>query len=391
MLNRLSWRNASAGRTLVLCAFTLLCLGVVLVHSAVASLGESVAWYSRQDMRHTVFAALAAGALFLVWRIDYRRIAGGGGFPRLALILFLLSVVAGALVFVPGIGHSAGGKFRWIRIGPKQFSLGMQPSELIKITMLFFLSCWLTRPGVKVRSWKTFAWCVVILAVAEVFVIKADLGTGVLIALAWAVVLLLAGIPWYYFAAMIPSVTLAGWYFISSSPYRIKRFEALLNPWSTDNISSYQTQQALLSIFSGGWFGMGPGNGVRKLGFLPEDSTDFIFASYCEEWGFVGAVLLIGVWLVFLRQCWKAASRAEDSLGRVLAASLGMMLLLQVILHIGVNLVLLPPTGIALPLISAGGTGLVFTAVSVGLIASVAFRPGRWDEHAHDMPTLHVY
>ena len=105
----------------------------------------------------------------------------------------------------------------------------------------------------------------------------------------------------------------------------------------------------------------------------------------------MGAVLLIGVWLVFLRQAWKAASRSEDSLGRVLAAALGMMLILQVILHVGVNLVLLPPTGIALPLMSAGGTGLVFKAVSVGLIASVAFRPGRWDEHGHDMPTLHVH
>ncbi len=157
MLKRLSWRDAAAGRTLVLCAFTILCLGVVMVHSAVASLGESVAWYSRQDMRHTVFAALAAGVLFLLWRMDYRRVAGGGGFPRLALILFVLSVIAGGLVFVPGIGHAAGGKFRWIRIGPPQFSIGMQPSELIKITMIFFLSCWLTRPGVKVRSWKTFA------------------------------------------------------------------------------------------------------------------------------------------------------------------------------------------------------------------------------------------
>jgi cell division protein FtsW len=376
---------------LLLCAFTMICLGLVMVFSAVASLDESTDWYKRRDMRQAVFAGIAAIALFLLWRIDYRKLAGTGPFPRWMFALFLLSVVVGALVLVPGIRHEAGGKFRWIKIGPKSFGFRIQPSEIIKVVMVLFLACWLTRPGVKIRSWKTFGLGVLVLCLAEAFVIKADLGTGILIAMVWGMTLLLAGVPWHRFLALIPPAAAAGSYLMFSDPYRLNRFKAWLNPWGDDTISSYHTRQSLLSVFSGDWFGMGPGNGVRKLGFLPEDSTDFLFASYCEEWGFVGAVLLIGLWLMLLRQCQKAASRAEDSLGRVLAVALGGMLILQAILHIAVNLVLLPPTGVALPLMSAGGTGLVLSACCVAVIGSVAFRPGHWDDDELTTPTLHVH
>jgi len=367
-------RNASS-RGVIVTALGLLALGVVMVHSAVMSVGDSVAWYARVDMRHTLFAVAAAGVLLVGWRMNYRWLAAGRWLPWLALGLLIVSIALGGLVFVPGIGHSVGGKFRWIRIGPPQYSIGLQPSELIKFTLIVFLACWLTRRGEKVRGFWTFAIAGSLTGACMALVVTQDFGTAALIGLSAGVVMFLAGVPWYYLAGSTALVALAFFEIVISTPFRLERILAMLDPWDATNNATYQVRQSLMAIFGGEWTGRGLGLGVRKLGFLPEDSTDFIFASFCEEWGFRGAILLAGLLLIWLWHCRKTASRAGDTLGSVLAASLGIMIALQAAMHIAVNLNALPPTGIALPFMSAGGTSLVVTALAVSLIASVSARP----------------
>jgi cell division protein FtsW len=162
----------------------------------------------------------------------------------------------------------------------------------------------------------------------------------------------------------------------------------MLNPWTISD-STHQPRQSLLAILTGGWFGKGPGNGSIKLGFLPEDSTDFIYAVYCEEWGFLGAALLIGLVVVWIWLARKAAVRAGDSrlappgrqgFGRVLAGSMGFLVALQAALHMAVVLVVMPPTGVTLPFISAGGSALVFTACAVAMMVSVTSRRPRAEQ-----------
>ncbi len=184
-------------------------------------------------------------------------------------------------------------------------------------------------------------------------------------------VMFLAGVPWYYLAAAVALGGGAFYHLVAATPYRLQRVLVLLDPWSQTNPSAYQSQQSLIAILSGGWRGVGLGNGVRKLGFLPEDSTDFIFAGFCEEWGFRGAILLMGLMLIWTWNFRRAASRASEPLGRVLAASLGVMIVLQGLMHIAVNLVMLPPTGISMPFVSAGGTALVLMAAAAAIIVSV--------------------
>lgn len=362
------------GQSLVLASLGLLAIGVVAVNSAVATVSESGSWYARVDVRHTIFACVAVVVLLLGWQLNYRWLAAGSWLPLPALLMLLLAGGLALLVFVPGLGHAVGGKYRWIRVGPRQYSIGFQPSEFIKISLVVFLAAWLTRPKTNVRSFRVFLLAMIVAGASAVLVLTQDFGTAILIGIVAMVVMFLAGVPWFYLAAIIPPVVIAGCYFIIETPYRLGRLLAMLDPWCRSNQAAYQARQSLLAILAGSWKGVGLGNGVRKLGFLPEDSTDFIFAGFCEEWGFRGVVLLIALLLLWLMFCRKIAVRAVDPFGRVLAGGLGAMIIIQAMLHIAVNMVLLPPTGISMPFISAGGTSLVLMACAVSLIVSVSAR-----------------
>jgi cell division protein FtsW len=374
---RLALGGTVAGQGLILATLALIGLGAVVVYSSLASVEPGGAWYSRVSVRHGMFAALAVVVLLVGWRVPWRWLAAGGRVPVPALAILLVSLVLGAMVFVPGIGYQAGGKFRWIRLGPRQYSIGLQPSELIKFAVILFVAMWLTRPGRRPR--KIGAIAVAILAVLGplALIVTQDFGTAVLIGLAGVVTMFLAGVPWWVLSMGIPPAAAGAWYFIVMAPYRMYRIAALLDPWNSTSPAAYHAQQSLLSILAGGWRGVGLGLGVRKMGYLPEDSTDFVFASFCEEWGFRGTVLLLCLLAAWLWNCRRVVRQVRDPRGRVLAAGLGSLVLLQAVLHIGVNLVVLPPTGMAMPFLSAGGTGLVLMATATALIVSIA---------AHDRP-----
>jgi len=356
----------------------LMAVGVVMVHSAMASVSPPGAWYARLDVRHWLFAAAAAILLLLGWLADYRYLAGRRGrAPLLAGAGLCAALVCGALVFVPGAGRSVGGYHRWIRVGPSQFGIGFQPSELIKIALLVFLAAWLSRPGRQVRSFgKVFAPAVLLIGLCVGLVVTQDFGTAVIIGVSAAAALLLAGVPWTYLMSLLP-LGAAGFYaFVYRSPHRWARMTAVVDVWTNKSPSAYQPRQSLLAVLTGGWFGKGPGQGTLKLGFLPEDSTDFIFSALCEEWGFVGAMVLLGLLILWIRHAWQIALESGDQFGRVLVGSLGFLIGFQAVLHIAVDTVALPPTGIALPFVSAGGTSLMLMAAATAMIVSVSARRG---------------
>lgn len=359
------------GQWMILTAMALLSLGVVMVHSAMGSVRQPGQWYQRVDIRHTIFAGMALCVLLVCWRLDYRWFRRGR-WPWLAIGVLVVALTTSALVYVPGIGYAAGGKYRWIRVGPRDYSIGFQPSELLKIALVLFLAVWLTRPGRKVKSVWTFLFCGVLVAGCAGLVVTQDFGSAMLLATAAGVVMFLAGVPWYYFLAVVPMIGGAFYWFVMRTPFRMHRIQAMLDPWNNDNPASYHAQQSIVAILSGGWEGVGLGNGIRKLGFLPEDSTDFIFASFCEEWGFWGAMLLMGLLLIWMALSRRIAAKSPDPFGRVLAGGLGALIVLQAMLHIAVNMVALPPTGIGFPFLSAGGTSLLLTALGTSIMVSVS-------------------
>ncbi len=367
------------GQWLMVTTLALLAVGTVMVHSAVASVVEPGKWYARVDYRHTVFAILAAVVLVTLWRANYKFFDWGKRLPWPAAAMLVLALVLGALVYVPGIGHSVGGYHRWIRIGPRQYSIGFQPSELIKFALIVFLAAWLSRRGKNIRSFhKTLIPAVLIILACVGMVITEDFGTAVLIAIAGGVTLLLAGVPWYQLGALVITGGGAGCALIMSSPRRVARFTALMDPWSLDNPASYQARQSIIAIASGGWFGRGIGQGTSKLGYLPEDSTDFIFSVFCEEWGFCGAILLMGLVVVWIWQARRASlqgRKSAEGFATLLAGSLGFIIALQAVLHIAVDVVVAPPTGMSFPFVSAGGTALLTFAAATAMIISVSSRP----------------
>ena len=375
----LSLEDNSTGRGLGLVTLSLLALGVVVVHSAAASLGQPGPWYARVDIRHMVFAATAAGVVLLAWRVDYRLLARGEKFPVVAAVVLGVGIVCCLLVFVPGLGRAVGGKHRWIRIGPGGFGIGFQPSELLKIALVVFLSAWLSREIVNVRSFRrTFLPAVAIIGVCAGLVVKQDFGTAVILAGSACVTLLLAGVPWYYLATLTAPAAAAGYWFVVRDPHRWGRIGAMVSPWSSANPSAYQSGQSLLAIATGGWSGKGLGYGTRKLGFLPEDTTDFVFSILCEEMGLVGAIALIGLIVVWIWHARRAVRTAGDGFGRLLTGSLAFLIAVQAAMHIAVGQVLLPPTGVSLPFISAGGTALLCMAGATAMMISVtAHRPER--------------
>ena len=376
-LYRLGLTQNPLGQGLLLASLALMALGVVMVFSALSTVSQPAAWYARIDIRQALFAGLALLVLVAGSYVDYHRFGFGRGllgrawltFPA---VLLAVSFVLACLVYVPGIGHAVEGRTRWIRVGPSQYQIQFQPSEVLRLALVIFLAAWLTRPQCNLKSFRTFAAGVVLSLICIVPVIKEDFGMSLLIILAGLATLLLAGVPWYYLLSLVPPGAAGFYVMILAKADRLNRMMALMNPWDMNNPSAYQPRQSLLAIIDGGWTGKGLGNGLLKQGYLPEKSTDFIFAVFSEEWGFIGALLLIGLILMWIYQARKSALVAADPFGRVLAGSLGAVIAMQMVMHIAVGEVALPPTGMSLPFVSAGGTSLVVMCAAVALMTSVA-------------------
>jgi cell division protein FtsW len=170
---------------------------------------------------------------------------------------------------------------------------------------------------------------------------------------------------------MLPPALLAAGWFVMFEPYRLKRITAFLDPWAAPQGTGYHMIQSLLSFSTGGITGRGLGNGIQKLGYLPEDTTDFIFAVICEELGLFGALLTVALYLGILFVAWQAIKQKRDSFGRMLAFGIAAMIGLQAMINIAVATVSVPTKGLSLPLVSAGGSGLVITCAALGLLFSI--------------------
>jgi cell division protein FtsW len=201
-------------------------------------------------------------------------------------------------------------------------------------------------------------------------VIIQDFGTALLIAVGALAMLLAGKTRWRHLLIALPPVIAAGLWFIIHKQYRWKRITAFANPYAAPQKEGYHIIQSLLSFATGGVTGRGLGNGIQKLGYLPEDTTDFIFAVICEELGLFGALLTIALYLGLLYCAWQTLKEKKDTFGRLLAFGVGTMVCLQAMINIAVATVSVPTKGLSLPLVSAGGSGLVITCAALGLLRS---------------------
>jgi cell division protein FtsW len=334
--------------------------------------GATWSW-SQRGTKHLSFAAVAVLTFFVVGRLNYEKLAGRGKplwrVPAVWAIALAVFACALVLVPIPGVTKAVNGARRWILLGPVQ----VQPSEMAKWATVLFLAWWLSvRPLNLDRFWKGFVPTLLPIGALCLLVVIQDFGTAALIALCALTMLLAGRVKGWHLAVVIPPALLAAFAFVRSEPYRWTRMTSFLDPWAAPQGEGYHMVQSLLSFSTGGLFGRGLGNGVQKLGYLPEDTTDFIFAVICEELGLFGALLTMSLYLGILYVAWQTIKEKRgDDFGRLLAFGTASMVGLQAAINMAVATVSVPTKGMSLPLISAGGSGLVITCAALGLLYSV--------------------
>lgn len=348
---------------ILLPAVLLLGMGIIMVFSASAltssyNYGDAFYFLKRQ----LIWAGLGLSGLFFAMQFEYTHLR------RLAAPILGLAIVLLVLVLI--IGVSVKGSSRWLGVG----SLSFQPSETIKPAMVIFLAASLSQTRQRLHSLvQGIGPYLVLMAIVCLLILaQPDLGTAVAVAGTTYLMLTVAGADRRYLALLavlgVAAVALA----IIIAPYRMARFTAFLDPWADPRGYGYQTIQSLLAVGSGGLFGTGLGQGRQKLYYVPENHTDFIFAILSEELGFIGAALVVILFLVLLWRGFNTAFKAPDAFGSLLAAGLTIMLALQALMNMGVVTGLLPVTGITLPLVSYGGSSLIFSLLAVGILLNIS-------------------
>lgn len=345
--------------TLALCA-----LGLVMVYSASAvpalsRTGDSAFFLKRQAVAFALGVAACVGML----KLGYRRLAW------LAYPALLVAISGLIAVLIPGIGTTAGGARRWIRL--PAFSL--QPAELAKLALVIYLAYSLAkkREKVKVFSIGFLPHCVVTAVLIVLALAEPDFGTAVSMGLILFALLFAAGTRLSYLVGSMLVALPVGYHLVAHSPYRMKRITAFLDPWAHRHDVGYQIAESLMSIGSGRVTGLGLGDGRQKLFFLPEAHTDFIFAIIGEELGLLGVMLVVALYGVVVWRGFRAAFNASEAFGGYLALGLTTLLGAQAAVNMAVAMGMLPTKGLTLPFVSYGGSSLVVCLAATGLLLSI--------------------
>jgi len=363
---------------LIFVAVALMSIGVVMVASATASLDRSLfdqGWWHTAFGRQLIFALAGALLMWLMSRTAPLALASPTMCRRVSRLLYVLAFVLLVATLIPGLSDAHRGSHRWLRFAPGGFALGIQPSELAKLALVAFVAYLLTRPETDPRSLgKSFVPASLTIGLCVLFVGAEDFGTSVLLLGVGVAMLFVAGCRLRHLACLgaMGACGLAG--LLLMAPYRIARVTAYANIWADPQGDGYQPLQSLASIASGGWFGAGLGGGVQKYGYLPEGHTDFIFAVICEETGIFGACLVIALFCSFLWLGLRTTLAARTPFERLVAFGLTATIILQAAMNVAVVTVVTPTTGISLPWISAGGSGLITFCVAAGVLAAIASR-----------------
>lgn len=352
---------------LVMAGGSLALLGLVAITSASIGYAEQnfgSPWFHAQ--RHLFYLAVSLVCAALVYRLP------SAFWYHSAWFWLVLSLALLALVLVPGIGRDVNGSQRWLPVGP--FTL--QPSELVKGSSILFLSGYLVRQETAVREqWQGFLRPMFVLGVVALLLLfEPDFGATVIVLGTAFGLLFLAGMKLLHFFIVVAlsGLGLAG--LIISAPYRLQRLTAYTDPWADPYGSGFQLVQSLIAFGRGEWFGVGLGNSVQKLFYLPEAHTDFVFSIWAEETGFVGALgLLLLVLLLVLRiaAIGRAAARAGDTFAGYVCYGVAMMFAGQAFINMGASSGLLPTKGLTLPFVSYGGSALVMSFCLLAIVLRI--------------------
>ena len=347
----------------------LMMLGWVMVTSASVTTAEKLTGMASYfSIRHAIYIAISCVAFFVVSKIPLQ------WWQKTSVLWMGLALIGLVLVLIPGIGHVVNGSARWLNLGIMKF----QPSELAKFAAVLYVAGYLIRRQAEVQqTWKGF---VIPLALSSAFVVlllmEPDFGSVVVMMGAVLALLFLGGVKAGQFFLLTTVTVLLGYFVVTAEEYRMQRLLTFMQPFNPDYVygPTYQLAQSLIAFGRGELFGVGFGESIQKLFYLPEAHTDFVFAIWAEETGLVGGLLALSLlaWFIGLviNIGWQAQKQGQ-LYGAFVCFGFAVILTLQIIINLGVNIGLLPTKGLTLPFFSYGGSSLVMCAVMVAMMYRV--------------------
>lgn len=343
---------------LLICIGALLIFGLIMVYDAAVvqafkDFGDKY-YYIKQQL---IWMGLGIITMVFFTFFNYQFLR------KLALPMLIGALILLLAVFIPGLGYSAGGAHRWLNLGP----VNIQPAEIIKLASIIFFASLFEK---KVRSFPFFSLVFVVSFI--VGVLQRDLGSTIVFFLTSVFIYYFAGAPIKYIFSLLPISIIGFLFFVLSSPYRKNRVLAFLDPFADPQGYSYHISQVLIAIGSGGLFGLGIGQSRQKFEYIPEVTTDSIFAVVGEELGFAGAMFLISLFVYLVYKGFKITQNCEEPFGELLAFGLTCWLGLQTIINLGAMVSIFPLTGVPLPFISYGGSALLANLMAVGILLNIS-------------------
>lgn len=365
--------------------FVILAIGLTMVASASVDISEhlfhSPFHYFWRQLLYLLLAIVVSSFLFFVSIEQLQKNAHK---------IFIVGLVLLVLVLIPGIGRHINGSARWIGVGP----LGLQVSEFIKLAAVIFFARYLLEHRQSINNnWFEFIKPLVLMAIVGLLLLaEPDFGAFVVIVLTTLMVMFLLGVRLKYFVVLVLAVLILFAIIAISSPYRLQRLTTFLNPWQYQYQSGYQLTQSLIAFGRGHWFGVGLGNSVQKLFYLPEAHTDFLFAIITEELGLLGAGIIIFFYILLVGRmfyiAWQA-QLADRSYSALLVFGFAFWLAIQVIVNIGVNAGVLPTKGLTLPFMSYGGSSLLINMIAMAFTLRADYETRLANLGLRDISELH--
>lgn len=350
-------------RKILFIVFLILSIGLLMVYSS----SHIWAQYKENDSlyffkRQAIFVMIGLILLFFFSKIDYHL------YQRHSLKIIIFSTILLILVLVPGIGIVRGGSRSWFNLG----LFALQPSEIYKIALIIYVSDYISR---HYHQMKKLRYCLKPLIITGIgfflIMLQPDFGSGFVMCCSILLMIIITPFPFRYIFFLGLSGVMMIVLMIISAPYRMKRIFAFLDPFQDPLGSGFQMIQSLYAIGPGGILGSGFDQSIQKHFYLPEPQTNFIFAIYLEEFGFIGGVLLILLYAYLFITCFNYAKKANDLFGSFLMIGMTSMIGIQTIINLGVVVGLFPVTGVTLPLMSYGGTSLLITLIEIGIMYNI--------------------
>lgn len=339
--------------------------GVVMIYSA-SYVWAEYKFHDPLKFAKTQFLFLVVSyiLIFFSLKIPYQK------YLSYANLIFFICFILLILVLIPGIGTVRNGSRSWFGIG----GFGIQPSEFTKLGMIIFTSKYLAYNEKVLKNIKSGVLPIlgVLMLVFGLIMLQPDFGTGVIIVISIIVLLFVSGVNMGFFFKLGFIGLLGVVALIIAAPYRMKRIVSFLNPWSDPLGSGFQIIQSLYAIGPGGLLGLGFGNSIQKHFYLPEPQTDFIFAIISEEFGFLGILIVASLFLLIIYRGFHISIHCENKFGKYLSFGITFQLAFQALLNLMVVVGLIPVTGVTLPFLSYGGSSLLITMISMGILLNIS-------------------